>query len=138
VIVVDASVLVDFLIGREEAIVAITEALAGREQQPLHAPDLIEPETVNALRALTRAGHVDDGVASQAIADLGHMRLIRYPHAPLRERVWDLRHELTAYDACYLALAEALDTSLLLSADAGLLRCARSRLGAARVRAVPR
>lgn len=57
------------------------------------------------------------------------MRLVRYPHAPLRARIWELRHELTAYDAAYLALAEALGEAVLLTADAGLARRARRSLG---------
>ena len=55
------------------------------------------------------------------------MRLRRYPHAPLRARVWDLRHDLTAYDASYLALAEALDDPLLVTADAALAARAGDR-----------
>jgi predicted nucleic acid-binding protein len=67
------------------------------------------------------------------VSDLASLRLVRYPHAPLRPRVWDLRHELTAYDATYLALAEALYDSILLTADRGLAAAARRSLGPARV-----
>ena len=63
--------------------------------------------------------------------DLADMRLVRYPHAPLRERVWDLRHALTAYDATYLALAEALGNAVLVTGDRGLAARARESLGAA-------
>jgi predicted nucleic acid-binding protein len=62
--------------------------------------------------------------------------LIRYPHAPLRARVWELRGNLTAYDARYLALAEALDGSGLIAGDAGLLDWARRSLGDQNVRSV--
>lgn len=135
-IVVDASVLTDFLLGRPSALAAIQAALGDRRHQPLHAPELVEPETLNALRRMARAGLVSERRATEAATDLGHTRLIRYAHAPLRDRVWELRHELTAYDASYLALAEALDDSLLLSADAGLVARARASIGAARVRSV--
>ena len=124
-IVVDASVLTDFLLGRPQAHETLGTELAGREHEPLHAPELIEPETLNALRRLDLAGRVGHERASQAAADLAEVRMIRYPHAPLRERVWDLRHELTAYDACYLALAEALDDVVFLTADGGLADRAR-------------
>ena len=132
-IVVDASVLTDFLLGRDHTMAAVADQLQGREHEPLHAPELIEPETVNALRRLARAGVVSDNRAGEAVLDLGRTRLIRYPHAPLRPRVWELRDELTAYDASYLALAEALDGSVLLSGDARLARRARATIGPARV-----
>lgn len=77
-----------------------------------------------------------DQRAAMAAADLEDMRLIRYPHAPLRERVWELRHNLTAYDASYLSLAEALGDCVLLTGDAGLASQARRSLGKGRVRHV--
>jgi predicted nucleic acid-binding protein len=135
-IVVDASALTDFLLGRPEALNTMQDELAGREQEPLHAPELVEPETLNALRRLVSAGRLSDQRASEAVADLGNTRLIRYPHAPLRDRVWQLRAELTAYDATYLALAEALDDALLLTSDSGLAARGRASLGDRRVRQV--
>jgi predicted nucleic acid-binding protein len=133
-IVVDASALTDFLLGRPEALSAVERALAGRDHEPLHAPELVEPETLNALRRLSAAGAVSDRRASEAVLDLANARLVRYPHEPLRERVWDLRHNLTAHDASYLALAEALDDPVLLTGDGGLAEQARTFLGADRVR----
>jgi predicted nucleic acid-binding protein len=102
----------------------------------MHAPDVVEPETLNALRRLARSGAVTDRRATEAASDLGRVRLIRYPHAPLRERVWALRAELTAYDAAYLALAEALDDPVLVTGDGGLAARVRGRLGDERVRLV--
>jgi predicted nucleic acid-binding protein len=136
VIVIDASVLVDFLLGRPQAVDTVELAFEGREHEPLHAPDLIEPETLNALRGLARSGAVTDRRATEAVSDLGSARLIRYPHAPLRERVWELRHDLTAYDATYLALAEALEDPLLLTGDAALAAHGRGCLGEQRVQVV--
>jgi predicted nucleic acid-binding protein len=135
-IIVDASVLTDFLPGRPQTVDALARELAGREHEPLHAPDLVEPETLNALWRLALGGSVTDQRASEAAADLANTRLVRYPHAPLRERVWELRHNLTAYDASYLALAEALDDPVLLTGDGGLAAGARSSLGNDRVRQV--
>jgi predicted nucleic acid-binding protein len=135
-IVVDASVLTDFLLGRADAVEAIDRALAGSEHEPLHAPDVVELETLNALRDLARAKAVTDRRAGEAVDDLSVLRLIRYPHDPLRERVWELRHNLTAYDAAYLALAEALDGAMLMTGDRGLATSARAALGDARVRHV--
>jgi predicted nucleic acid-binding protein len=129
VIVLDASALVDFLLGRDVAIAAVLDGLAGREQGSLHAPELIEPEALNALRRLTLNGLVTEQRAADAVADLVDVRLVRYPHAPLRERVWALRHSLTAYDATYLALAEALSEPVLITGDHGLAAIARRWLG---------
>jgi predicted nucleic acid-binding protein len=135
-IVIDASVLTDFLLGRTAAVEAIDRELAGREHDPLHAPEVVEPETLNALRSLVRDRAVTDQRASEAVDDLGVVRLIRYPHDPLRERIWELRHNLTAYDAAYLALAEALDGAVLMTGDRGLATSARAALGSDRVRHV--
>jgi predicted nucleic acid-binding protein len=135
-IVVDASTLTDFLLGRPAALDALDHEFAGHEQEALHAPELIEPETLNALRHLAHRGAISDGRAGEAVADLARTRLIRYPHAPLRDRVWELRGELTAYDATYLALAEVLDEPVLLTGDRGLAERAESSLGQDRVRHV--
>jgi predicted nucleic acid-binding protein len=136
VIVVDASVLTDFLLGRSQTIAALEKELAGREHEPLHAPDVAELETLNALRRLASSGAVTDRRATEAASDLANVRLLRYPHAPLRERVWALRDELTAYDAAYLALAEALTDPILMTSDRGLASRARRLLGAEQVRLV--
>jgi predicted nucleic acid-binding protein len=136
VIVVDASLLTDFLLGRPQTLDALERELAGREHEPMHAPELIEPETLNALRRLALSGAVSDRRATEAAADLASVRLVRYPHAALRDRVWALRGELTAYDATYLALAEALDEPVLVTSDRGLAERARDGLGDERVRLV--
>lgn len=133
-IVIDASSLVDFLLGRPAALDVLERELAGREQQPLHAPELIEPECLDALRRMALAGTITDLRAGEAARDLGAVRMVRYPHAPLRARAWELRHRLTAYDATYLALAEALDAAVLLTGDGGLAVQARRSLGEHAVR----
>jgi predicted nucleic acid-binding protein len=135
-IVVDASVLTDFLLGRPQALDALQRGLVGHEHELLHAPELVQAETLNALRRLVLAGNITDERATAAASDLANTRLIRYPHAPLRARVWDLRHNLAAHDATYLALAEAVDDSVLLTGDGGLASSARASLGAGRVRHV--
>lgn len=135
-IVIDASALTDFLLGRPQALDALSAVLSGHEQDALHAPELIEPETLNALRRLVGEGDVSPERASESVLDLASVRLIRYPHAPLRERVWELRHNLSAYDASYLALSEALDDAVLLTGDSGLAHQATISLGAERVRHV--
>ena len=132
-IVVDASTLADYLIGREPALVAVAEALGADIEQPLHAPELVWPETLNALRQMALRGDVGDDRATQAALDLSEVRLVCYPHAPLRESVWSMRHALTAYDATYLAVALGLDDPLLLTGDGGLAARAGAVLGTGRV-----
>jgi predicted nucleic acid-binding protein len=133
VIVVDASTLVDYLVGRGPALVSVTEALGAEIEQPLHAPELVWPETLNALRRMALRGDLSDDRATQAALDLSEVRLVCYPHAPLRECVWSMRHELTAYDATYLAVALALDDPMLLTGHGGLAARAGSVLGPDRV-----
>ena len=133
-IVIDASVLVEFLLGREKTIEAVTRELSGALEEALHAPELIEPEALNALRRLQRAGAITDAQGSRAVSELDELRLILYPHAPLRARVWELRDNLSPYDALYLALAETLSASVLLTGDAGLAANAARSLGDRRVR----
>jgi predicted nucleic acid-binding protein len=132
-IVLDASTLADFLLGREPALEAVIRALGADEQQPLHAPELIWPETLGALRGMMLRGDISDDRAGQAALDLAEVRLLCFPHAPLRQAVWTLRHDLTAYDATYLALALGLDDPLLLTGDSGLAARAGAELGADRV-----
>jgi predicted nucleic acid-binding protein len=134
-IVLDASVLTDFLLGYAPAVEAV-ENLGEFASQPFHAPALIEPETLNALRGMTRSGQVSEERAHAAVAALGRTRRALYPHGPFRERVWELRHDLTVYDATYLALAERIEGSVLLTADRGLAACARRSVGLDRVQTV--
>ena len=131
-IVVDASVIVDFLLGRESTIRAVEDAVDGDSYGHLHAPELVEPEALNALRRLARSGAIEERRADVAVLDLGSLPLVRWPHAVLRDRAWALRDELTAYDATYLALAEALPATLL-TGDDGLALRARRTLGPERV-----
>lgn len=135
-IVIDASALTDFLLGRPAAVDALEAELQGHEQEPLHAPELIEPEVLNALRRLALTSKITEERAAAAVVDLAVLRMIRYPHAPLRGRVWELRHGLTSYDATYLALAEAITEAVLATSDRGLARRARMEVGDDRVRYV--
>jgi predicted nucleic acid-binding protein len=70
-------------------------------------------EVTQGLRRLVRAGEVSPPRAAEAIADLADLDLHRHPHLDLLTRVWELRENVTAYDAVYVALAEALDATLV-------------------------
>jgi predicted nucleic acid-binding protein len=110
VIVVDASVLVVALADDDQDGDAARNRL-GRES--LAAPELIDLEVASVLRRQVRAGTVDDRRAHLALDDLLDIPLQRARHRPLLARCWELRGSLTIYDAAYVALAEALDVSLL-------------------------
>lgn len=133
-IVFDASSLVGLLL-KDPATVAEYRELPADVRTRFRAPALVEPETLNALRRMERDKVVPGWRAAQAVAELRETRRVVYPHGPFLERTWELRHELTAYDAMYLAVAERID-ALLFTADRGLARVAKRLLGAERVRLV--
>jgi len=111
VIVIDASALLEALL-QTPAAAAVAERLLG-EALPLHAPHLIDLEVTQALRRYEATGQVEAARCQDALDDLQDFSLRRYQHDVLLPRVWELRHDLTAYDAAYVALAEALDATLL-------------------------
>jgi predicted nucleic acid-binding protein len=110
VIVVDASALLEVLL-QTGAAAAVEARLFGGDT--LHAPHLLDLEVTQVLRRYERAGELSSRRAREALEDLAAFRIERYPHQLFLERVWSLRTNATAYDACYLALAEALDAPLL-------------------------
>jgi predicted nucleic acid-binding protein len=111
VIVLDASALVEVLL-RTPVAAAVQDRLFSAEQT-LHAPHLIDIEVMQVLRRYAASGRVEPGRCRDALDDLLDFPLDRYPHDLLLRRVWELRHNMTAYDAVYVALAEALDAPLL-------------------------
>jgi predicted nucleic acid-binding protein len=110
VIVVDSSVVVDALSGLTDT--AQLRSLLAVEE--LHAPTLLDYEVVSVLRGLTRGGHLSSPRAQAVLTDFDDLPVRRWPHAhALRRRAFDLRDTISAYDAAYVALAEALDCPLL-------------------------
>ncbi|MGH7537142.1 MAG: type II toxin-antitoxin system VapC family toxin [Gemmatimonadales bacterium] len=79
----------------------------------LHAPAILDLEVAHTIRRLCALRELAETRGHAAIADLGDLPVRRYPHTPLLERVWQLRRNLTAYDAAYVALAEALAAPLV-------------------------
>ncbi len=110
-IVVDASAMVALLL-RTAAAPAIEARLFDR-RQTLHAPELIDVEVGQVLRRYTISGQLDAERGEAAVTDLSEFPMRRHSHGVLMQRVWALRHNLSAYDAIYLALAESLDAALL-------------------------
>jgi predicted nucleic acid-binding protein len=109
--VVDASALLEVLL-RTSASAMVEERLFAAGET-LHAPHLIDVETAQVLRRYAAGGEIDGDRGRAALDDLADFPLRRYPHDFLLPRVWALRHNLTAYDAVYVALAEALGAPLL-------------------------
>ena len=89
--------------------------------ESLHAPHLLDLEVVQVLRRYLRAGIIDEERATQALEDFSSFSIQRYPHDLFLPRIWELRQNLTAYDAAYIALAEALGATLL-TCDKALAR----------------
>jgi predicted nucleic acid-binding protein len=111
VIVLDASAAVDWLV-QTAAAQRIEKRIFSRNQS-LHAPELLDLEVAQVLRRLVREGALSASRAQQAIQDLLDLRITRYPHSLLLPRIWQLRHNLSAYDAAYVVLAEKLGATLL-------------------------
>ncbi len=109
-LVVDTSAVLEALTTREPA-PGLVDRLA--RDSDLHAPHLIDTEVLHALRRMTIARVISDERAADARSDYAELTLLRYPHQPFSDRVWELRHNLTAYDATFVALAEALDAPLI-------------------------
>jgi predicted nucleic acid-binding protein len=117
VIVVDASAVIEVLLNTPAGF-----QMAERFFDPdetLHAPHLLDVEVAQVLRRYVRTGELDPARGLQALKDLVDFPLTRYPHDLFLLRIWELRHNVTAYDAAYIALAEALGAPLL-TRDAAL------------------
>lgn len=110
-IVVDASALLEALL-RTPAAKKVERRLLD-PRQTLHAPHLLDVEIAQVIRRYAANGEIDSERGRMALVDLADFPLRRYPHDVLLPRVWNLRYNFTAYDAVYIALAEALDAPLL-------------------------
>ena len=107
--VVDASVVVAALVDVGDLGVWAEELIAS---DPLAAPHLLPVEVASALQRSAAAGAISGDSATLAHADLVDLRVELFAYAPIAERIWELRHTVTAYDAWYVALAERLEAPL--------------------------
>jgi predicted nucleic acid-binding protein len=110
-IVVDASALLEFLL--QTPVGSRVEVRLFRDQDDLHAPHLVDVEVVQGLRRLVRTDEVSSGRAAEAIEDLIELDLNRHAHVDLVGRAWKLRNNISAYDAMYVALAEAIGAPIV-------------------------
>jgi predicted nucleic acid-binding protein len=117
VIVLDASVVVELVLGTstgQSVADRIADSMLG-----LHAPHLLDIEVAQVVRCYVLLGRVTGERGRQALDHLLALDVARHPHDALLPRIWALKDNLTAYDAAYVALAEALDAPLL-TRDRGL------------------
>jgi predicted nucleic acid-binding protein len=122
VIVVDASVIVHLILPGVTNSYIRDRVFDSR--RTLHAPELLDLEIIQVLGRYQRRNELTKPRLQQAFEDFRGLSISRHSHAVLVDRIWQLRNALTAYDAAYLALAEALDATLL-TCDAGLAKIAR-------------
>jgi predicted nucleic acid-binding protein len=111
VIVLDASAAVDWLL-QTSAGQRIEQRIYSHNES-LHTPHLFDLEVTQVLRRLVREGAITAHRADEAIRDLLDLRITRYPHFVLLPRIWQLRHNFSAYDAAYILLAEKLVAALV-------------------------
>lgn len=110
-IVLDASAVVEWLL-RTTAGHRIHQRVR-LQPNSLHAPHLLDVEVLHVLRRLVHRGIVAPSRADDAIQDLLNLSITRHPHSGFVPRMWQLRHNFSAYDAAYVALAEGLGATLL-------------------------
>ena len=110
-IVVDASAILELLLETSKGALISQRVLA--EDETLHVPHLLDLEVLQVLRRYTLSGDLTSERAGQALEDFVDLPLLRYPHLPFMGRTWELRANMTAYDAVYIALAEVLPATFV-------------------------
>ena len=114
--------MLEVLLGTATGALVEDRLLTGGES--LHAPHLLDVEVAQVLRRYAAAGELTPKRGREALMDLVDFPVHRYPHDVLLPRIWELRHNVTAYDAAYLALAEILAAPLV-TCDARLAAAPR-------------
>lgn len=124
-IALDASVVVEFLI--TGGLAARLAQELGAEGETLIAPHLLDLEVLSALRSLAAGQRIDSYRSEEFLAEFERLPVQRCAHTLLLPRIWELRHNFTACDAAYIALAEAFGATLY-TTDAKLAKGHRARV----------
>lgn len=124
-IVLDASAAADVILKVEPKASRIRERM-GNSEGGIHVPHIFEIEVLSTLRRHFFSGDLSEEREAEALHDLSTMTLTRHPHTPFIERIWELKENVTAYDAAYIALSETLDAPLITS-DGRLARSSGHR-----------
>jgi predicted nucleic acid-binding protein len=125
------------LIGHDPDAEAMLDTVSpDRSARVLHAPEVVVVETLHTLRRHVRGGRIAGPAIDEALEELRTIPIRLYPHLPLVMASWALRDNLTAYDAAYVALAQSLPGSTLLTGDRAMAAVAGRVLGEDRVRLV--
>ena len=124
-IVLDASVVVELL--TNGALAASIRNDLSRRNESFIVPHLIDVEVISAIRRLAAGQRIGADCSDRFLAGLAALPEERYSHTPLIGRMWELRHNFTAYDAAYIALAEAMN-AVLYTSDAKLCKGHRARV----------
>lgn len=123
-IVLDASAAIDLLVDDEMGPAVVDRVT--RRAETIHAPHVIDVEVASALRRHVLHGAIPETRGLAALKQFRTLRIARYPHARLIPRAWELRHAITAQDAMYVTLAEALEAPLV-TTDAAIARSSGHR-----------
>jgi predicted nucleic acid-binding protein len=110
-IVVDASAAVTMFLNLGPSAARLRGRLGQAEE--VHIPHLFDVEVLHVLRRHSLRGDLSEEQSRLILNLLNDLKAVRYPHAPLAARIWELRENLSAYDAAYVALAEVLDAPLV-------------------------
>ena len=110
-IVVDSSAILEVLL-RSQAGLEIEKRIFS-PHETLYAPHLLDLEVAQVLRRYYSFGEMESERGQEALEDLVDLPINRYPHNAFLPRIWELRHNMTAYDAVYIALAETLPAPLI-------------------------
>lgn len=122
-LVVDASVIAQVVQATSDEQISARRLLEGRD---LVAPHILPAEVANYLRRAEQRGELPSGIAALAQADLANLQIEYIPYLPCSDRIWELRHTVTPYDAWYVAIAEVLDAELA-TVDQRLVRASGPR-----------
>jgi predicted nucleic acid-binding protein len=111
VIVADASAVIEVLLNTAAGGRFLEQIVTDGET--LHAPHLLDLEVVQVLRRYVQSKELTPARAGEALMDLTDLRIMKYPHEPFLQRIWELRSRMSAYDAAYVTLAETLGAPLV-------------------------